>query len=87
MLICQNILLLKYGGAADILVKIKDLESLKYVLKVAKENEIPLFILGNGSNILVKDSGIRGIVCKIEIEKLEIKEEGKDVYVTLRGWL
>ena len=39
------------GGCADIFVKINNIQNLKYVLKFAKEYEMPLFILGNGSNI------------------------------------
>ena len=67
----------KIGGNADIFVKVNDIEQIKYVLQIVKENEIPLFILGNGSNILVKDEGIRGIVLKIELNKIQILEENK----------
>ena len=48
----------------------------------AKETKTPIIIIGNGSNILVTDKGIRGIVAKIDIKKTEIKEE-KDIIVTL----
>lgn len=61
----------KTGGPADVFVKIDNVEKLKYVLKISKEYDVPLFILGNGSNILVTDKGIRGIVCKICIKKFE----------------
>lgn len=68
----------KIGGPAECLIKIQNIEDLKEILKTAKENQIPLTIIGNGSNILVKDDGIKGIVLKIDIKKLEIKEkEGK----------
>ncbi len=73
----------KIGGPADIFVKVNTEENLKYVLQTAKENSIPLFILGNGSNILVTDKGIRGIVCKIELDKFIIEEKDDDIYVTL----
>ncbi len=45
----------KIGGKADIFVKVKNIEELKYVLNCAKENKIQVTIIGNGSNILVKD--------------------------------
>jgi len=73
----------KTGGNADFFVKIKDKQKLIYVLNFCKENKVPTFILGNGSNILVKDKGIRGIVCKIELEKFEIKEDGENIFVTV----
>ena len=74
----------KVGGPADIFVKIDNIDSLKYVLNLAKKNDIPIFILGNGTNILVRDKGIRGIVCKINIEKFEIVADGEDVFVKVR---
>ena len=58
----------KVGGNADIFIKVKNLEQLKFVIKVAKKNNIRITIIGNGSNLLVKDNGIRGIVAKIEFE-------------------
>ncbi len=63
----------KIGGNADIFVKVKNMRELKYLIKIAKKEEIHLTIIGNGSNILVKDKGIRGIVLKIEFEEMSIK--------------
>ena len=57
---------------ADIFVKIKNLENLKYVLKIAKNRNLPLTIIGNGSNVLVKDNGIRGIVIKLEMNDIQV---------------
>lgn len=54
----------KIGGNADIYVKAKTVEDIKIVLKIANENNIPITIIGNGSNVLVKDNGIRGIVIR-----------------------
>lgn len=73
----------KVGGPADIFVKVDNIEKLQYVLNVSTENKIPIFILGNGSNVLVTDKGIRGIVCKIELDRFEITENGEDVFVTV----
>lgn len=55
----------KIGGNADIFVRIRDVEQLEKIIKISKRNNIPLKIIGNGSNLLVKDNGIRGIVAKI----------------------
>ena len=63
----------KIGGMADIFVKVKNIKELKYVIKVAKKQEIHLTIIGNGSNVLVKDKGIRGIVVKTELNDIKIE--------------
>lgn len=75
----------KIGGNADIFVKVKKIEELKTIIKIAKQQNIYLTIIGNGSNILVKDNGIRGIVVKIEFNEIEIKKEplGSDYIVTV----
>ena len=49
----------KIGGPAECLIKIQTPEELKLILKLVREQEIPLTILGNGSNILVSDNGIK----------------------------
>ena len=65
----------KVGGNADIFVKVKNIDELKHIIKVAKKNDVHITVIGNGSNILVKDNGIRGIVAKIEFEDVEIENE------------
>ena len=73
----------KIGGPAECLVKIKTLEQLKSILKYTNENSIKLTIIGNGSNILVSDDGIKGIVIKIEIDNLEIDIQDKKALITV----
>mgnify|MGYP004503396871 FL=1 len=75
----------KIGGPAECLVKIKTLEQLKSILKYTNENDIKLTIIGNGSNILVSDDGIKGIVVKIEIDNLEIDIQDKKALITVGG--
>lgn len=55
----------KIGGSADFFVNIASVEQLKAVIKKANELEIPYFILGKGSNLLVSDDGIEGIVISL----------------------
>lgn len=81
--LCRGHTSFKIGGIADIFVIIKDEEALKYILKFTKDNKIPLTILGNGTNILVKDNGIRGIVAKIELDSIEIKKCENKAVLTL----
>ena len=73
----------KVGGMADFFVKVDSIEKIKYVLEISKTCGVPIFILGNGSNILVRDKGIHGIVCKIEINKFEIEESEDEIFVTV----
>lgn len=62
----------KTGGKADIFVKVYSIDEIKSVLKISKENNIPLFVLGNGTNLLVKDEGYRGIILQIKLEEINI---------------
>ena len=55
----------KAGGNADLMVLPQSIEQLKDVLQILADGDHPYMILGNGSNILVKDSGYRGIMVKM----------------------
>lgn len=71
----------KIGGVADFLVNPSTESELIAILRFAKENNIPIFILGNGSNILVKDGGIRGITIKLDFQDISIFENDDDVEI------
>ncbi|GFP74034.1 UDP-N-acetylmuramate dehydrogenase [Clostridium fungisolvens] len=55
----------KVGGPVDILVNPNNVEQVKKTIDLCKKHNVPYFIIGNGSNILVKDGGIRGVVIKL----------------------
>lgn len=55
----------KVGGPADFLVKPKTEEELSNIIAFAKRENVPFIVIGNGSNLLVKDGGIRGIVIEL----------------------
>lgn len=65
----------KIGGNADVFVIAKNIEEIKYIIKFSKENNIPLTILGNGSNVLVSDKGIRGIVLQIGLKDIKVEKQ------------
>ncbi len=65
------------GGRADMLIEPEDIKALKEILAVLKEEEYPHMILGNGTNILVKDGGYRGAVIKIGKAFGSIKIDGE----------
>ena len=52
----------KMGGKADYLVLPNRYEQVAETVKYAKHNNIPFTVLGNGSNLIIRDGGIRGIV-------------------------
>ena len=55
----------RIGGPADLLVLPADVQQLEEVVAKARVERIPLTVIGNGSNLLVKDRGIRGLVVKL----------------------
>lgn len=73
----------KIGGPAESLIKIDNLEELKEVLEVANQDDIPITIMGNGSNVLVLDQGIPGITLMIKLEKIEIQVEDEKIQITV----
>lgn len=73
----------KIGGPAECLIEVKEEEELKEILNLANHNQIPLTVLGNGSNVLVLDKGIKGITLVIKLEKIEIKPKEKEIEITV----
>lgn len=61
----KNHTTMKVGGPCDCLVMPESIEEIEKLVKYAKENNIKYYIIGNGSNLLVLDEGIRGLVIKI----------------------
>ena len=56
----------KVGGPADILLIPNSKEQVIKSIKICKENNIPFYLIGNGSNILVRDGGFRGVVLSLK---------------------
>lgn len=56
----------KIGGNADVFVKVETEDELKIVLNLTREYDAPYFILGRGSNLLVSDKGIEGVVISLD---------------------
>ena len=68
----------RIGGPADRLVTVGTVEQLSAVLRLAREQEIPVMLLGRGSNLLVSDKGIRGVVLQLggDFQKITLLEDG-----------
>ncbi|RLK63890.1 UDP-N-acetylmuramate dehydrogenase [Atopobacter sp. AH10] len=63
------------GGPADVLIFPKTVEDLAVVVKKCREDAIPLTVLGNASNVIIRDGGIRGVVIMLN-EMEAIRKEG-----------
>lgn len=73
----------KIGGTAECLIKVKTTDEIQEILRISKAEQIPLTIIGNGSNLLVRDKGIKGIVLKIDIKKFLIEEDSQKIILTV----
>lgn len=71
----------RIGGPADLLVLPANREDIEICLKFSREKGLPFYIMGNGSNLLVREKGIRGLVIKttrlsqVEVKDLSIRAE------------
>lgn len=69
----------KIGGSADFLVTPRTVDQIQNLIKTLKEENIPVFIMGNGSNLLVSDKGIRGVVIKLSTNFSSFSISGDEV--------
>ncbi|HRY52571.1 MAG TPA: UDP-N-acetylmuramate dehydrogenase [Candidatus Portnoybacteria bacterium] len=67
----------RIGGTARYFVAVKNKEELMEALRFAKNNSLPFFILGGGSNLLVSDSGFNGLAIKMQNESIKMQDDGK----------
>lgn len=66
----------RIGGPVDILAYPETIEQVGAVTRFCKEMNIPFFVIGNGSNLLVKDGGIRGVAVKLrKLNKICVEGE------------
>lgn len=72
------------GGKADVFYITETSGDLVKAVRLAKSFEVPVTVIGGGSNILVSDLGVRGLVIKNKSKKIAIHKEGK-FHSILRG--
>ncbi len=68
------------GGNADLLIKLHKKEALADVISVLRRNEVPFFVMGNGTNLLVGDGGIHAAVIQICSQMQQIRVEEEKIY-------
>ena len=79
----------KIGGPAEALVFPKDEGDLSGIIRLSRSKKVPLFMLGDGTNLLVRDKGIRGIVVSLSSgmagecfrDIVPVKEDAGRVYL------
>lgn len=78
----------KVGGPADWLVDLHGSEALRTAVAIAKDARLPVTVLGGGSNVLVADAGVRGIVIRVhggDVRALDASTVRADAGVTING--
>ncbi len=65
----------KVGGPVDLFITVETIEQLKDTIKILKHQNIEYKVIGNGSNLLVKDEGYRGAIIKPSFNSIEINED------------
>ena len=75
----KNYTTFRIGGPADLLIQPSSEEELIRIAAYLRQKDISAVVLGNGSNVLVKDGGIRGVVIKIGKNMGNIRTEGEEI--------
>lgn len=70
----------RVGGPADLLLDVDSVAKLQAILEVNKDLKLPITVIGNGTNILVKDKGIRGIVIRYVAKGISKATLDNDTY-------
>jgi UDP-N-acetylmuramate dehydrogenase len=78
----------KVGGPADWLVHVRSREEIRAALEVARDHDLPVTVLGGGSNVLIADTGLRGVVVRVhggEVTGVDASRVRSDAGVTING--
>lgn len=78
----------KVGGPADWLVTVRSVEELRTAVRMARKHDVPVAVIGGGSNLLVDDEGVRGVVIRVhggEVHQVSETVVRADAGVTING--
>jgi UDP-N-acetylmuramate dehydrogenase len=79
---------LHVGGPADWFVDVVSLDDLRHVLAAARAADVPVTVLGGGSNVIVADEGIRGVVVRLRLTRISLVDGDRvraEAGVTING--
>ncbi len=67
----------RIGGRADVFILVNNEEELRRVLRFCEEHHLKLFLIGQGTNVLISDQGLRGVVVKLagDFSRIEVRGE------------
>lgn len=68
------------GGKADYLVMPSNEEQVRDLVLLLKKENVPHYVMGNGSNLLVRDQGFKGVIIQIARKMNQIRVEGETIY-------
>lgn len=72
---------LRIGGPADYFFEAHSLSELKKAVALARENRVPFYVIGGGSNVLFDDEGYRGLIIKNAVQGFKLNEEKEEIEV------
>lgn len=77
----------KIGGPADLLVKPENADQVASVVRFANHHRIPLVVIGEGTNLLFDDAGLRGIVLKLGHNFSHVAVRGNNITAEAGAWV
>ncbi|MCP5099442.1 MAG: FAD-binding protein, partial [Chloroflexi bacterium] len=75
----------RVGGMAEMLLTVTSAEELETAVSLAYKNRLPYFILGGGSNIMISEKGIRGLVIMNRAKQVTYRHTGASVICTVES--
>src|SRR5215471_3540912 len=73
------------GGPADVWLSLDTLRELVDLVSMCIEEQWPLLLVGNGTNVLFADAGVRGIVARIVLDNYTVEDQGDNTALLLAG--
>ena len=73
----------RVGGAAERYISVKDADEINDVIAICRDCEVPFWLIGNGSNLLVSDEGLKGVCIEIgaDMRDIAITQEANDYMI------
>ena len=70
---------MKVGGYADLYVTPSSAEQIKELMKLFRIEDVPYYVLGNGTNVIIRDEGYRGVIISTREGLRQIRTEGNNI--------
>jgi UDP-N-acetylmuramate dehydrogenase len=77
----------KIGGSADLLIEPSNPQQVATLIRCAHQQQVPLVVIGQGTNLLFDDAGVRGIVLKIGAQMADIQVDGQRIIAEGGAWV